>query len=371
MNSPVQLLKTHLKHLLLDNLVPGGVIVRSVAGVIDLQIAFGNAVIDPAEIPATPETVYDAASLTKPLVTTTLILQQVERAKLALDSKVTDFFDAPEEKAGITISDLLAHRSGIIDWYPLYARGASISAYRDLILTLPLACPPRTQSIYSCPNFILLAAIIEQIHGESFATVAARDLFAPLALQSTWLGAPPIDRRRIAATEDDSRTERDMIARFGLEFPFRAGIIWGETHDANSHHAGGSAGNAGLFTTAAEAIVLAEEYGPRSRTLSSGTRAFVGPNLTPHGPQFRTLGWQRGDSPGCSAGHALPTDAIGHTGFTGTSLWRLPDGDITIAIFCNRIHPHARPIDMNQVRRELHALIMDIPVENPAIHSLQ
>jgi CubicO group peptidase (beta-lactamase class C family) len=362
MADPVRALQARLDRLLADDVLPGGVIARAIGGRIDLCLPFGDAVREPETIAATPETVYDTASLTKPLVTATLVLQLVDSGALGLETRLAELFDVPDDKASITIADLLVHASGIVDWYPLYTRGSSISAYRELILSMPLACPPRTQTIYSCPNYILLASVIEHFSGLKFAEAAERRLFAPLGLTSTWLGAPPIEPRRIAAGERDSLTERGMISRFGLEFAFREGMIWGETHDANSHQAGGSAGNAGLFTTVREAIALADEYGPRSRTLSSRTRALVGPNLTPYGPQFRTIGWQRGDSPGGSAGTALPSDAIGHTGFTGTSLWYLPSADWTIAIFTNRIHPEARPVDMNEIRRELHALIMDIPV---------
>lgn len=362
MADPVKALQARLDRLLAGDILPGGVVARAVNGRIDLCFPFGDAVREPEIIPASPETVYDTASLTKPLVTATLILQLVDSGALELEARLADLFDVPGDKAPITIADLLSHVSGIVDWYPLYTRGSSISAYRELILSMPLACPPRTQTIYSCPNYILLAAVIEHFSGMKFREAAERRLFAPLGLTSTWLGAPPIGRHRIAASENNSASEREMISRFGLEFAFREGMIWGETHDANSHHAGGSVGNAGLFTTVREAIVLADEYGPRSRTLSARTRALVGPNLTPCGPQFRTLGWQRADSPGGSAGAALPANAIGHTGFTGTSLWYLPSEDRTIAIFSNRIHPVARPIDMNEIRRELHALIMDIPV---------
>ena len=147
-----------------------------------------------------------------------------------------------------------------------------------------------------------------------------------------------------------------MAEKFNISYEFRKGIIWGEPHDTNSFAAGGTAGNSGLFTTAAEALALSEQYSPRSILLSPEILSLVGRNETPFGPQHRTLGWQLASSPDCSAGPDLSPDSIGHTGFTGCSIWFDRKRDLTIILFTNRIHPQVSNVDMGAIRRRICSL---------------
>ena len=345
------LIEREIERRLSDGSFPGGVLCIARSGSVIHQRSFGLAIALPEKIPAAFDTVYDVASLTKPLITTPLILLAVREGDLELDTSLGDLFEnCPADKKVITIADLLSHRAGFIDWYPLFARGTGIADYRNAILEIPLTCPPRTETVYSCMGFILLAAMIEKVAGRPLIPLAEERIIKPLGLQRTSLGKPAVPLEKVAATEDSSFTEREMIKKFELTYDFREGIIWGEPHDTNSFAAGGSAGNSGLFTTAEEALVLTEQFGPRSRLFDQETLTLVGKNETPFGPKHYTLGWQLASSPGCSAGPDLSPESIGHTGFTGCSVWFDRRRDVTIILFTNRVHPQVSQADMAEVR---------------------
>jgi CubicO group peptidase (beta-lactamase class C family) len=350
-------LEHQIDTFLCDGVFPGCVVLIASRGEILYQQAFGYSATLPEKTRAEIDTVYDSASLTKPLITAALILLLIKEGALSLETTLGDLFeDCPEDKSAVTIMDLLTHRGGIIAWYPLFAIGSSLDSYLERIFALPLAAPARTQVIYSCPGFILLAKVIEKVTGERFADHALGRLIKPLKLERTSLGAPGVPLSEVAATEDSSSSEREMTEPFGLDYGFREGIIRGQTHDTNSHAVGGSAGNAGLFTTARDALILTEQWGARSKLLGRDLLAEAGRNYTPFGPQHRGLGWQLASSPGCSACPELSPDSLGHTGFTGCSAWFDRKHDLTIIIMSNRLHPQVGKTDMAAVRRRLCSL---------------
>jgi len=295
--------------------------------------ALGNAVAVPLRIAATPETIYDVASLTKPLITTTLILQAVAEKRIALD----DRFE------GFTFRELLTHTTGLTAWLPLYAFPDALAAIREH----GKECEPGTRVIYSDLNFVLLYFAIEKLFGDYVAAAQSR-ILDPLALRDALFLPPTQLEPRIAATEWGQRWEMKMCADRGIAFDgFRRSLIWGETHDGNSHHFGGTAGNAGLFATARAVFRIAQ--------------AFANGELTP--PQLardatlttfpRGLGWDK-PTAGSEATSMLSADAYGHTGFTGTSVW--VDGDRILVLLTNRVHPCAAPVAMQRVRGEFHRL---------------
>ena len=358
-------LEREIDTLLCGGAFPGCVVLIARNGEIVYNQAFGDSVALPRKIKARVETIYDTASLTKPLITTALTLHQIEEKEIGFDTTLGELIDGcPEDKRFITVTDLLTHRSGIVAWYPLFAFGDDLESYVESILSLPLAVPPRKETIYSCPGFVVLAYIIESIAGKRFADLANELIISPLNLKRTSLGRPAFPLEEIAATEDGSHIEREMSQPYGVTFVFRDGIIWGETHDTNSHVVGGSAGNAGLFTTAAEAFILTEQWGPRSKLFKQETLAGISENLTPFGPQHRSLGWQLASSPDCSACSGLSRNSIGHTGFTGCSIWFDRELDFIFALFTNRIHPQASKADMVVIRRQLCSLALQaLPAE--------
>lgn len=296
---------------------------------IEDQGAAGHAVAVPMRIPATIDTIYDCASLTKPLVTTTLALQE-----LPLDHRIH----------GYTVRELLTHTSGLRAWMPLYA-------YDDWLAALLKEGPEYergTKVVYSDLNLILLWTALKD-----FKTNARTRILERLGIADEAMLHPPAELRpRIAATEWGQRYEAKMAGRTDL--PKREGLIWGETHDGNSHYLGGGcAGNAGLFATARAVFRIAQawvnaELLPRE-LVEEATR-----NLTPGLDDARGLGWQL--PTGSAATHMLSPRAFGHTGFTGTSVWIDPDRDKIMVLLTNRVHPCAAPVPIQQARGEFHRI---------------
>lgn len=293
---------------------------------IEFEGALGNAVAVPFRIPATLDTIYDLASLTKPLVTAALTLQAVVKGRIRLD----------DQFRGHSYRELLTHTTGLRAWMPLYAYGD----YLDTILKEGPEAPRGTKVIYSDLNFILLWYALREL-GIAYEV--------PMAMSDAMFHPPAELRPRIAATEWGQRYEAKMA---GAPSP-RDGLIWGETHDGNSFFAGGTAGNAGLFGTARAVFRLAQGWAnaeilPRAM-IGDATR-----NHTPGMEDARGFGWQL--PTGSEATSMLSPRAYGHTGFTGTSLWIDPDGDRIMVLLTNRVHPCAAPIAMQRIRGEFHRM---------------
>jgi CubicO group peptidase (beta-lactamase class C family) len=300
---------------------------------IDQTGAVGHAVAVPLRVSATVDTIYDCASLTKPLVTTALALQ---------------LFPLDHTIHGYTVRELLTHTSGLRAWLPLYAFDDPLRA----ILDYGPECERGTRVIYSDLNFILLWMAIE-----NFDELARERLGARLKPSATL-------KPRIAATEWGQRWEMKMCADMGraesgerraeietfLRSPLsrlRSDLIWGETHDGNSHHLGnGCAGNAGLFATASEVFEM-------TRAIVNGVRVV---NETAGLNDARGLGWQMGT--GSAMTEMLSPGNFGHTGFTGTSVWVDPDRDKIMVLLTNRVHPCAAPNAMLKIRGGFHQLAL-------------
>ncbi len=325
---------------------PGAVaLVGTGDSVVELA-ATGQAVVLPEEIAATPDTVYDLASLTKPLVCGALVAAALPR--LDLSSPPGRYL--PEWKAtrfgGVTIETLLAHTSGLPAWLPLYAWGEGPAAYRRTLGGVEPETRPGERVTYSDLNFLLLGEILEA-HFSSPLDVA----FAALVGAASGGGAAFLPARAgTAATEKDDATERGMAAEMGVSYPrFRTGVVWGEVHDGNAFRRGGVAGNAGLFGTARDVWKLARPW------LDPSRRELVA-DRTPSLSEARGLAWQGSRG----AGSAIPemsASAFGHTGFTGTSVWLDPERGRIFVLLTNRIHPGVRGSDFNAVRRRFHELV--------------
>jgi CubicO group peptidase (beta-lactamase class C family) len=291
--------------------------------------ALGQAVAVPLRIAATVDTIYDCASITKPLITGTLVLQAVAEGRIALD----------DEYRGYTFRELLTHSSGLRAWLPLYAYDDPLEA----IAKYGPEAPRGTQVVYSDLNFVLLYFALREIFGDYIAAARER-IFAPLGLRDACFNPPPMLKPRIAATEWGQRFEAGMCAARSIAFRgFRQGLMWGEPNDGNSFHAGGTLGNAGLFATARDVFAIARAFArgklvPRA-LVEEATRVQIGD---------RGLAWKIG-------GPGLSPRSYGHTGFTGTSVW--VDEDRVFVLLTNRVHPCAAPIAMERIRGEFHASV--------------
>lgn len=283
--------------------------------------ALGNAVAVPLRLPATTETIYDCASITKPLITTTLVLQAVAEGRIALD----------DEYRGYTYRELLSHSSGLKAWLPLYAMGDYLRAIEEHGPERPRG----SSVVYSDLNFVLLFFALEEIFGDYVAAARTR-IFEPLGLQSSFFHPAASLLPRIAATEWGQRFEQGMCATRSIAFTgFRRSLMWGETNDGNSFHYGGTCGNAGLFATATDVFTIARAFA--SGTLVPAALVY---EATREQAEGRGLGWQ------------LAFGGYGHTGFTGTSVWVI--GSRVSVLLTNRVHPCAAPIAMQRIRERFH-----------------
>jgi CubicO group peptidase (beta-lactamase class C family) len=285
----------------------------------------------------TPETIYDLASLTKVIGTAALMSSEITTGRMRLVDRVRHWIEAwtGEERQPVTIRDLLEHASGLPAHRPYYESCRGRASFELAICEEPLDCPPRTRSIYSDPGFMLLGFALEDAAGDTldrqFDRWRDRELGAGLALRY----CPPSDwLTRIAPTEDTPDGDERR----------------GEVHDENASALGGVAAHAGLFGTAA-AVGACARWWMRSASLPLfATKSTVAGSS-------RALGWDT-MLPSSSCGTRMSAHAIGHTGFTGTSLWIDPASDVYVVLLANRVHPRRDGEGIQDVRRALHDAIV-------------
>ncbi len=315
--------------------MPGCVVCFGRHGKIAYRRAFGLRKVAPDPEPMTVDTVFDMASITKPVATATSIMALIERGALRLQDKVASFF--PEfgnrGKDAIRVLDLLIHQSGLTPDNPLadYREGPQI-AWRK-ICDLPLTAPVGQQFKYSDVNFIVLGKLVEHLSGQTLDVFAREQIFQPLGMTETGFLPPPELQARAAPTEK------------------REGAwIRAEVHDPRAYLLGGVAGHAGLFSTADDLAVYAhamlrrgELVGPpaacrilHERTVELMTR----PYRVSSG--VRGLGWDKQTGYSSNRGDFLTPSAFGHGGFTGTVLWMDPELDLFFIFLSNRVHPDGR-----------------------------
>lgn len=281
----------------------------------------------------TAGTIYDLASLTKVVATTTAAMILVDEGRLALDRPVRDFLPgfAGAGKDEVTVRHLLSHSAGIASGGPLFEETEGHAAFLARIEALDLADSPGSRSLYSDFGMILLGAVLEKITGRPLEGFVEERVLAPLSMRDTMFCPPPSLRERIAPTELDS---------------WRGRFLRGEVHDENTWAMGGSAPHAGLFGTAGDLARFARlflaggtlERGDGRRLLSRETiELFTRRAGVPDSD--RALGWDTKSAQGSSAGTLLSPRSFGHTGFTGTSLWIDPERGLFLILLTNRVHP--------------------------------
>ena len=321
----------------------------------------GRAVATPVSTPARRDTLYDLASLTKPLAGALLAVRLEAEGRLRLDDRLSRHLPGwrpADERAEVTLFDLLTHRSGLPGWKPLYMNAADRDGRVDYLSTVAPACRPRAEVVYSCPGYILLGFALERAAGEPLGRLFARHVARPLGLADLLFNPDSSLRPRTAATEIGNARERVLAGPEGAGYNgWRTDLIWGEVHDGNAYTLGGAAANAGLFGTAGAVHTVALEFlGAGRGLLGEAQRASFSRNATEGLSEHRSVGFQLASTPGCSAGPEISPGAFGHTGFTGTSLWIDPASRRVYVLLTNRVHPRFREWDMNQVRRQFHAI---------------
>ena len=325
--------------------------------------AFGRLTYDRAASEASTGTIFDLASLTKVISTATLAMRAIDAGTLRLDDPVAGWLRAwtGRDRESVTVRDLLAHCSGLTAYLPFFRDHTGRTEFEQAICALPLEYPPRAESIYSDLGFILLGFVLEDAEARRAAgrtppgtTSPASSLSAQFHRVASFVTpepftfSPPRDwRHRIAPTEVDA---------------WRGRLLAGEVHDENAWALGGAAGHAGLFGTAgavgafARAVlhtIAGQPVLARPETL----RTFIARTDVPG--SSRALGWDTMVSTS-SCGTRLSPTSIGHTGFTGTSLWIDWERNLYIVLLTNRVYPSRENDKIRALRPTLHDVIAEV-----------
>lgn len=310
-----------------DGLIPGAVCIIGHNGQVIHRKAYGRRSLEPQREPMTLDTIFDIASLTKSIATATSVMLLVEQGKVRLNDPVSKYVPefAKNGKADVTVRELFTHYSGLREDLDLKEPWRGQAEGWRRADDEKLVSPPGAMFRYSDINYIMLGEIVERVSGMPLNQYAETNIFQPLNMTSTRFLPPESWRSRIAPTEYD---ENHVMLR-------------GVVHDPTSRRMGGVAGHAGLFSTADDLAIFAQNLLSRTRILSPLTiEKMTTPQQPPWATSLRGLGWDI-DSPFSSnRGELFPVGSFGHTGFTGTSLWIDPYTQTYVILLTNAVHPH-------------------------------
>jgi CubicO group peptidase (beta-lactamase class C family) len=355
--------------------IPGAVVLARMprhGEVIEHFSRHGLAVVRPERIPMARDTVFDLASLTKPLATTTAVMLLVQEGALGLDdpvSKVLPSF-SERDKDEVTLRHLLTHSSGLKPWRGfhelllekerktgerLIGTPAAREFVVDRVLRSGLVHEPGKAAVYGDLDFIVLGAVVEAVARQSLDAFCRERIFGPLGMRDTFFirtgdgepGLPEALRRRLAAAEN---------------CPWRDRIVWGEVHDPNASVMGGVAGHAGLFSTVDDVMSFAQTvldvwHGRSDAWSREILRGFATRQGIPETSDW-ALGWDTPTEGDSSSGRYFSRDSVGHLGFTGTSLWIDLESEAVVVMLTNRVHQVAKRSRF-ELRPKVHDLLRE------------
>ena len=340
-----------------DGAFPGGVLAVGFKGQLALH-PFGKFTYEANSQGVSPETIYDVASLTKPIVTTTAVMMLAEQKQLDLDAPVARYLPRfmcgaqsdpdPKWRERITVRMLLLHDAGLAAHRDFYKLAKSKQGVLARVIAELLIREPGAQIEYSDLGFMVLGRIIEILTGESLDDFAQQRIFAPLGMSSSKFNPEKRLRARIAPTEKDTEYRKRMLR--------------GEVHDENAWAMGGIAGHAGLFSTANDVAAFAQMmlnggvYAHHRLLARATIEQFTARREV--GSSARALGWDVPVAPSTS-GRYFSNRSYGHMGFTGTSMWIDPERELFVVLLANRVHPMRANDKIRQVRPSLHDAIIE------------
>lgn len=312
--------------------------------------AFGYRALIPKKFPMTTHTIFDLASLTKVVATTTAVMQLVEKGKLRIEDFVYQYW--PEFKNNgkeeITIQHLLTHYSGLRAGLDQDPKWTGYNTALNLILQEKPIASPGTKFIYSDINFQILGEVVRKISGMPLDQYCTENIFKPLKMKDTYFNPPFSLRKRIAPTQ--------------YQYKNKGKMLWGEVHDPTSYAMGGVAGHAGLFSTASDLSHFVQMLlnngsfkGVRILTPHSIERMTT-PQVVPDHSTLRGLGWEIDPFSSCLGDEASQIKPYGHTGFTGTSIWIDPVSKTYLIILSNQVHPNGIG-NVKPLRKQLTTLL--------------
>lgn len=356
-----------------NGVFPGAVVLVNHAGTVLYRKAVGWRSLEPDRTPLSEETIFDLASLTKPLATTVAIMLMVKEKKLRLDDRVTRFFPnfGMHGKTHLTFRHLLSHSSGLPAWHPFYrdivnrevkegkvgfvgTRSAREFVYTQLHRE-KLEAPPGQKSVYSDLGFMMLGATVEDISGLGLDQYCREKIFRPLGLSVLSFINLELMRRHLLRPllEQYAPTER---------CPWRKRMLCAEVHDDNTYAMGGVAGHAGLFSSIDDverlvSVLSACYRGEHSFLPAEIVREFWTRQENVPGSTW-CLGWDAPSPQHSSAGELFSPHSVGHLGFTGTSIWIDLEKQVHVIVLSNRVHPRRDNEKIHAFRPVLHNAIM-------------
>lgn len=343
-----------LRSAMAANAFPGAALAVTHEGKLVAYKALGRLTYDPTSAEVRADTIFDLASLTKAVATTTMAMILYERGELELEASVghvlPQISGTDARRRDITFRMLLAHSSGL----PGYVRLFDVATTREALITAaldtPLIAKPGTQAEYSDIGFLILGEALARIADEPLDRFCQREIFGPLGMSRTGFLPPQEWRKAIPPTEDDQT--------------FRKRIIKGEVQDENASVMGGVAGHAGLFAPAEDIATFAYSLlnGGRPILRPDTVTLFTRREESPAGTS-RTLGWDTPSRPSQSGALFSPR-SFGHLGYAGTSLWIDAERQISITLLTNRTWPDRKAQAIKEVRPAFHDAIMKVLLES-------
>ncbi len=332
-----------------DKTFPGAVVLVWKDGKTIYEKAFGNNTYDSSSPKVKTTTIYDLASVTKVVATTTAAMICYDRKLFSLDDKVVKYI--PEfgvnGKEYITIMNLLIHNSGLLAWKKFYGRDLKYDDVINEIYSSELECETGEKTVYSDLGIITLGKIIEKVSGKSLDVFCKDEIFIPLKMESTFYN--PVDslKKLCAPTEIDNY--------------WRMKTLQGEVHDETSAMLNGVAGHAGLFSTADDlaklmSVLLNKGKVNQKIFIQQSTIELFTKRVSEE--SSRAIGWDTKSDSGSSAGKYFSKNSFGHTGYTGTSIWADPERNLFVVFLTNRVYPTRENTKIQKVRPQLHNAVI-------------
>ena len=336
-------ISTLIQNSISQKVFPGAVVYVLTDKKVLYHEAFGFRCVTPKRLPMFRMTLFDLASLTKPIIVGTLCMQLVESGELSLDRPASEYLSEFRQQ-DITLTHLLTHTSGLPAWIPLYLRAGSPENVVSYLGQIGLESAPGEKTVYSCLGYIVLGKLLERVTKQSLDQLSEERIFVPLGMAWTRFNPPQEWHKNCAATEDSNSFERRMVNY--ERHDWREGVITGQVHDENAHFLGGISGNAGLFSTSTDLGKFCKAL------MDNGSKLFRPESLNrmrqvvPADGERRCIGWIVTDD-GC----------LYHTGFTGTSIRICLKRNLAAILLTNRVHPDADRRGIIEFRRMFHMVL--------------
>jgi serine-type D-Ala-D-Ala carboxypeptidase len=315
--------------------------------------AFGRFTYEPESSEVAPATIFDLASVSKVVATTSMAIILYQRGLLDLDAPIalivpefaTSDSGNDARRRDVTFRMLLAHSSGLPAYEKLFLRAKTRDSLLAAVLAVPLTADPDSRAEYSDIGFMILGVALERIADESLDSFCQREIFGRLGMTQTVFNPPETWRSSIPPTVDGQA--------------FRGRVVQGEVHDENARVLGGVAGHAGVFATAQDVATFANVMlgGGKPLVRPETLALFTRREVTPPGTS-RALGWDT-PSPPSQSGKYFSARSFGHLGYTGTSLWIDPERQLSVTLLTNRTWPDCSNKAIKQVRPEFHDAVVE------------